>query len=963
MNRSKLAGLLLGLAATLTVVSLTAPARHDEDELQDRKSMPVKGTTLVIRLGLKDTEATGWGGDVQVSEGSVTSLRASGIAEADGESKWKARTKVAKKKKNSNVTPVTIYVTVDAPPTATVTVRTRQGTFSFLLAEIRDETGKTFLDDQARVARGPMSIAITDQPSDDDFPAAVTAPDGTVWVAYVAYQHGNSIELPRDPMIPRDWSSLETRGNGDQVKLIRFDGKSWSAPIDVTEPGLDVWRPAVAVTAKGVSVVWSQKVDGDWDLHSRTYDNGKRTWSAVSRMRRPGADINPALATAADGNSVWLAWQGWSQKDFDIYFQNGLPGESEPVQSHIELNANQWSPAIVVNAKGVPFIAYDSYDKGNYDVQVDSVQTAGPRGSTRTEFATNSPRFEARASLAIDKEDRVWLAYEEAAENWGKDFGTKWTGSSGVPFYLDRQIQVRILADGRVEQPKGEIPSAPIDTQYGGGRRLRLSMPRIACDGSGRIWLLYRRHPLGTGAGEVWNGFATAHSGDEWSPAIPIPNSENFIDNRPALVRLSSGSLLAVYSTDKRTNTTQSGRDNDLHACILSLETPFERSVSIPVAEPAENANSKPVHPSEAADIKRVRDFRVSVGGKTLQLLRGEFHRHTELSSHRDQDGPFEEIWRYGLDVAQMDWIGQGDHDNGQREYTWWLSQKQDDIYFHAPVFMPMFTYERSVVYPSGHRNVMFARRGIRPLPRLGGGEEQMMGDQQSGSPDVKRLYAYLKHFGGICASHTSATGMGTDWRDNDPSVEPVVEVYQGHRQNYEYEGAPQSATAGDTIGRYEPAGFIWNALRKGYRLGFEVSSDHVSTHLSYAVVLAEGPTREAIVDAFRKRHCYGAQDNIVLAVTCADHVMGDEFSVRSPPEFKIQAVGTAAIARISIIRGVGGEMPTYVYDTQPNRADVNLSWRDDTPAAGTTSYYYVRIEQSDGKLAWASPMWVKYEK
>ena len=32
-----------------------------------------------------------------------------------------------------------------------------------------------------------------------------------------------------------------------------------------------------------------------------------------------------------------------------------------------------------------------------------------------------------------------------------------------------------------------------------------------------------------------------------------------------------------------------------------------------------------------------------------------------------------------------------------------------------------MFTYERSVAYPHGHRNVMFAHRGVRTLPRLVG--------------------------------------------------------------------------------------------------------------------------------------------------------------------------------------------------------------------------------------------------
>jgi hypothetical protein len=30
-----------------------------------------------------------------------------------------------------------------------------------------------------------------------------------------------------------------------------------------------------------------------------------------------------------------------------------------------------------------------------------------------------------------------------------------------------------------------------------------------------------------------------------------------------------------------------------------------------------------------------------------------------------------------------------------------------------------MFSYERSVNYPDGHRNVIFARRGIHTLPRF----------------------------------------------------------------------------------------------------------------------------------------------------------------------------------------------------------------------------------------------------
>lgn len=968
MKTTKLLGVLFGLVAMLSVAGLSVLARHDgEDDPKSGKAMPTKGTTILIELGLKDSEATGWAGEIKLSEGTVSSMRVAGSADSVDGAKWKGKSQVAKKKKKAGTTPLQIQATLDAPPTANVTVSTRNGDFSFVLGELPPNGGKLFLDDQARVTRGPLSVAIVTDPTDDDFPAAAVAPDGTVWVAYVAYRHGNPIDLPKDGSMPKDWSSLVTKGNGDQVKLIKFDGKKWSAPIDVTRAGLDVWRPSVAVREGLVTVVWSQKVADDWDLHHRRFDIGKNQWTEIERIKRPGADLNPTLTVKADGKGEWLAWQGWTDDGFDIHVWNDVSAKNH-IGISLRAPGNQWSPSAAVDSKGNLFVAHDSYQNGNYDVSLlvvtESVDSSGKSTMTNRDIAVaNSPRFEARASVTVDKQDRVWVAYEEADANWGKDFGSKWTGKSGVPFYLDRRIQVRVVTGGHVEQPKGEIPSAPIDTQYPGGRRVRLSMPRLGCDGDGRVWLLYRRHPLGTGAGEVWNSFATHHSGDTWSPAFQIPNSENFIDNRPAVVRFQSGVLAAIYSTDKRAATTASGRDNDLNVCLLASNSPAHESELGAVPPPPDGEKDDPVHPNEAEDIKRMREFRVKVGGKTYQFLRGEFHRHTELSSHRDQDGPFEEIWRYGLDVAKMDWIGQGDHDNGQREYTWWLSQKQDDMYFHAQTFMPMYTYERSVVYPSGHRNVMFAKRGIRPLPRLGGGEENQFGSEDGGSPDVKRLYAYLKHFDGICSSHTSATKMGTDWRDNDSAVEPVVEIYQGHRQNYEYEGAPQSAKEDDTIGDYRPAGFVWNAWRKGYRLGIQVSSDHVSTHLSYGVVLAEKPTRDGIVDAFKKRHSYGAQDNIILIVRCGDHLMGDEFTVKSPPEFEIHAIGTAPIARVSIIRGVGSEVPTYVYNAEPNEAEVKLTWKDDMAVAGETSYYYVRIEQADKKLAWASPMWIKFER
>src|SRR5205823_9532573 len=173
------------------------------------------------------------------------------------------------------------------------------------------------------------------------------------------------------------------------------------------------------------------------------------------------------------------------------------------------------------------------------------------------------------------------------------------------------------------------------------------------------------------------------------------------------------------------------------------------------------------------------------------RIWRGEFRRHTEFSPDGGNDGGLLDLWRYVNDAVSLDWIGDGDHDFGNgREYSWWTTEKTVTLFTLPGHFVPMYCYERSVVYPEGHRNCLFAVRGIRSLPRLPLSAENDPGH----APDTQLLYRYLHYFNGLCASHTSGTNMGTDWRDNDPSVEPWVEIYQGDRNNYERPDSPRAA-------------------------------------------------------------------------------------------------------------------------------------------------------------------------
>ena len=49
------------------------------------------------------------------------------------------------------------------------------------------------------------------------------------------------------------------------------------------------------------------------------------------------------------------------------------------------------------------------------------------------------------------------------------------------------------------------------------------------------------------------------------------------------------------------------------------------------------------------------------------------------------------------------------------------------------------------------------------------------------------------------------------------------------------------------------------------------------------------------------------------------------------------------------------------VFTATPGTAKCDVKWTDPNPKEGT-SYYYVRGEQTNGELVWASPMWITFK-
>jgi hypothetical protein len=124
--------------------------------------------------------------------------------------------------------------------------------------------------------------------------------------------------------------------------------------------------------------------------------------------------------------------------------------------------------------------------------------------------------------------------------------------------------------------------------------------------------------------------------------------------------------------------------------------------------------------------------------------------------------------------------------------------------------------------------------------------------------------------------------------------------------------------------------------------------------------------TREAVFDALWDRACYGTTgERIFLDVHVNGSRMGQELTSAADRQVRriaVEAEGTAPIREATVIRN--GEA---VHSVQPTGEGTAFHW-EDTEAFDSVAlkgfdarpfiYYYVRVVQADGEMAWSSPVW-----
>jgi hypothetical protein len=206
-------------------------------------------------------------------------------------------------------------------------------------------------------------------------------------------------------------------------------------------------------------------------------------------------------------------------------------------------------------------------------------------------------------------------------------------------------------------------------------------------------------------------------------------------------------------------------------------------------------------------------------------------------------------------------------------------------------------------------------------------------------------------------------------WREYDWSVRNdrirQVEVYQG-RGNFESD----TADAAWDLRNEDVGASIQDALAMGYRFGFHGGTDNhacrptqgtpadgTARFVGLTGFLAESLTRESIWEAMNQRRTYATTGVPILPhFSVNGHLLGREGSVDADGEvsFSARLHGTAPIERVEVV----SDRET-VFASEPMERDVVFGDESLPAPRGETTYYYLRLCQTDGHMAWVSPVWI----
>ena len=259
----------------------------------------------------------------------------------------------------------------------------------------------------------------------------------------------------------------------------------------------------------------------------------------------------------------------------------------------------------------------------------------------------------------------------------------------------------------------------------------------------------------------------------------------------------------------------------------------------------------------------------------------GETHGHTAFA---EGQGSPDGYYRFGRDVARLDFLSLSEHDIWMDDSEWRRLQDLVEEYRIEGEFTTILGFEWTSRSPlGGHHNVFF---------RDTAGRARVPNQK---APLLDELYAGLRRENStddvLIIPHAHQPG---DWTNSDPDLERLVEIQSGH-------------------GTFDWFGNKY--LQNGFEVGFIGASDNHNGHPGYsgignrqlgglAAVIASENNADAIFTALRDRAAYATTgERILLEATLNGIRMGTRQEHAQVRRIDCRVNGTAPIDAIDVIK------------------------------------------------------------
>jgi len=554
-----------------------------------------------------------------------------------------------------------------------------------------------------------------------------------------------------------------------------------------------------------------------------------------------------------------------------------------------------WAPDVAFDRAHRPHLVFDHADEGNFDIWYRS-----PDGKTTP--LSEAPAFQAHPSLAIDQQDRLWVAWDEGGADWGRAKGLHQSRRLHLTVYHDGAWhEVALPAAATLLAPPAEDPQAPVATAA--------ELPRLAIGQDGELWLFFRAmrvFPAQRQSARVvsWEIRATTLAADGWSEVLTLPDSSGANHDTLALLPDAKHGVLAVWTSDLRRPRFDLNLNWYQH--LMTRATPFaahlqrQQLAAAPGQEvlgPRRSVRPRDLGPQQAPSWTA--DPAPDLVPKGLHRYWGDLHRHSDLSRCKmDVDGSLSEQFRYARGVGGLDFLAITDHYQHLSRSAWSIEMILNQRHNDPQQFTTLFGFER--VSDGGHRNmitpdVAAAREG----PFRKGKESAVLAGY------VQEPYVAIPH-------QIADRGAPLSWPRHLASMETLVEIFQGRRGSYEAPDAPRL-----DLGEEKGLPHVVDYLQQGRRVGFLASSDHVSSSHAYAAVLAEDNSRSAIFAALQARRTYAATAKIALDVRLGKLRLGESGIIAADTPLTIRVDAGSPLAAVDVLRN-GKLVQRWSGDTDP---------------------------------------------